>query len=79
MFEINTIKLNYDDKISFIKVNKNTTHILKFVFGIKGNAIIGVYDTTFNIITIPSCINLDIIDDTEYKLISIYDIKKVSD
>lgn len=79
MFEINTIKLDYDDKISFIKVNKNATHIVEFDFGLKGTSIIGVYDTTFNIITIPECIDLDIIDDTEYKVISIYNIKKVSD
>ena len=78
MFEINTIKLDYENKTSFIKVNENTTHILEFDFEFKGGTpIIGIYDITFNIITIPDYIDADIIDGIEYKIIYIYKIKKV--
>lgn len=74
----NTIKLEYNNEISYIKVNENATHIVEFDFEFKGGCpIIGLYDTTFNVITIPDYIDSDMLDGIEYVRIYIYDIRKV--
>lgn len=74
MFEIKTIVYNK----SYIKVNKNPTHILKYELEYKGgNPIIGVYDTTFNIITFPVYKENFKVYGIEYELIYIYEIIRV--
>ena len=80
MFEINTIKFDLNEKTTYIKCLENVTHVLKCEWEFNGGApIIGLYDATFNIITIPDYIDTDMVDGIEYKLIYIYDIKKVRD
>ena len=74
MFEIKTILYNK----SHIKVNENPTHILKYEFACKGgDPIIGIYDTSFNIITFPDYKENFKVDGIEYELIYIYKIKRV--
>ena len=78
MFEINTILDNLNKDKSFIKVNANPTHILKYELEYKGGCpIIGVYDTTFNIITFPDYNENFKIDGIEYQLIHVYEITRV--
>ena len=74
MFEIKTILYNK----SYIQVNENPNHILKYDLEYKGgDPIIGVYDTTFNIITFHDYNDNFNVDGIEYELIYIYEIKRV--
>ena len=78
MYEINTIKFDVNEKTTYIKCRENATHIIKCEWEFNGGCpIIGVYDTTFNVITIPDFIDRDMVDGIEYVLIYIYDIRKV--
>lgn len=74
MFEIKTILYNK----SYIKVNANPNHILKYELEYKGgDPIIGVYDTTFNIILFPDYNDNFTLDSIEYQLIYVYEITRV--
>lgn len=78
MYEINTIKFDVNEKTTYIKCRENPTHIIKCDWEFKGgNPIIGLYDTTFGVISIPEYIDTYMVDGIEYMIIYIYDINRV--
>ena len=82
MFEINVIKTgNTCIKVKenpILKGKEQPTHIFKYEWEYKGGCpIIGVYDTSFNIIIFNDYIDTFKVDGIEYKLIYIYEIEKV--
>lgn len=72
------LKFDVNDNITYLKGKEQPTHILKYEWEYKGGCpIIGIYDTTFNIIIFTDYIDTFKVDGIEYKLIYIYEIEIV--